>query len=123
MAFNKRVSTKKTGGTKHDTDKAAKPSLSLLPTQPLLEIARVLDFGAAKYAAHNWRAGIDNSRLLDAALRHILANNEGETLDPESGLNHLAHAGCMILFALEQQLRATAYADFDNRFRADELEA
>ena len=109
------------GGTKFDDNKQEKPSLSLLPTKPLLEIARVLDYGKEKYAAHNWRAGIDNSRLLDAALRHILANNEGETHDPESGLNHLAHAACMLLFALEQQERPITYAAFDNRYNASAL--
>lgn len=62
---------------KFDTDKAEKPSLSLLPTKPLYEVARVLDFGKVKYTAHNWREGLEQDRLLSAAMRHILLNNEG----------------------------------------------
>ena len=105
-------------GLKFDNNK---PSLSLIPNKPLLEIARVLDFGSRKYSAHNWREGIEQDRLLSAALRHIYANNEGETVDAESGLNHLAHAACCILFALEEQLRPESYKAFDNRFDATQL--
>lgn len=101
-------------GLKLDSGKAP---LALLPTQPLLEIARVLAFGREKYSAHNWRNGIEQERLLSAALRHILANNEGETLDSESNLNHLAHAACMILFCLEQQLKPEQFSEFDNRYK------
>jgi len=110
----------KIGGIKFDSNKQDKPSISLIPTKPLFEIARVLDFGKEKYSAHNWRNGITQDRLLSAAMRHLLSNNEGETLDPESNLNHLAHAACMILFCLEQQLREATYHEFDNRFKARE---
>lgn len=64
------------------------------------EIAKVLAFGAQKYAAHNWRKGIAYSRLLDAALRHLYAFADGEDTDPESGLSHIAHAGCCVVFLL-----------------------
>ena len=112
--------SKKIGGTKYDTNKKEKPSLALLPTQPLMEIARVLDFGKEKYAAHNWRNGIAQERLHSAALRHILASNEGQNLDSESGLLHLAHAACCILFLLEQQLRTETYKEFDDRYKVGE---
>jgi len=108
-------------GMKFDSNKSEKPSISLIPTKPLFEIAKVLDFGKEKYAAHNWRNGIDSSRLTDAALRHILLDNEGTTTDDESGLLHLAHAACMILFALEQRLRSESYKDFDDRYDATQL--
>jgi hypothetical protein len=84
-------------GLKYDGDKAP---LQLLDGYALEQIAKVLAFGANKYAAHNWRGGIHMSRLIGAALRHINAYNSGEDLDPESGLSHLAHAGCCIVFAL-----------------------
>jgi len=98
-------------GVKHDI---GKPRTDLLPTAPLLAIAGVLGFGANKYAAHNWRAGFSYSRLIGAALRHILAYNDGEDKDPESGLSHLAHAGCCILFLLEQEAKGTGT---DDRFK------
>ena len=83
------------GGTKHDS---GKPPMSLLDTKWLTGVAEVLGFGAKKYAAHNWRKGIAYSRLSDAALRHLMAFNAGEDLDPESGLPHLHHASCCLMF-------------------------
>ena len=85
---------------KHDEGKA---QLSFLPLGPLSKIAEVLEFGAKKYSRSNWRKGCNHNRYMDAALRHLLAHNEGEDLDPESGLTHLAHAGCCILFLIELQ--------------------
>lgn len=85
------------GGMKFDN---GKPPMSLIDRHALEAIAQVLAFGANKYAAHNWRKGIQYSRLLDAALRHLYAFADGEDLDPESGLSHVAHAGCCIVFLL-----------------------
>lgn len=99
---------KKLTGQKHDQEK---PRTDLLPTAPLLKIAEVLGFGAKKYDAHNWRGGIEYSRLLGAALRHLLAFNDGEDIDPESGLSHLAHLGCCVLFLLEQEAKGTGVDD------------
>lgn len=85
-------------GVKYDQ---SKEPLSLLSRVWLLGVARVMAFGAKKYAAHNWRGGIERSRLVSAALRHILAYNEGEDVDPETGLSHLDHASCCLMFARE----------------------
>lgn len=84
-------------GMKHD---GGKPRLSLIPGVALLEIAEVLEYGARKYAEGNWKQVRPLRRYLDAALRHLHAVADGEDLDPESGLPHLAHAGCSILFLL-----------------------
>lgn len=85
-------------GRKDDQDKIP---LALLSSTALLQIGAVLQHGAAKYSANNWKSGIAYSRVLSACLRHLLAWNGGEDLDPESGLSHLAHAGCCIMFLLE----------------------
>lgn len=77
-----------------------KPRMDLLDRYALEEIAKVLTFGATKYETHNWKKGMKVGRLIAASLRHIHAYNDGEDLDPESGLSHLAHAGCCIMFAL-----------------------
>lgn len=82
-----------------------KPRMELVPAGATLEIAKVLTFGAKKYAAHNWRKGFDYSRLIGALERHIAAFKEGEDTDPESGLPHMAHAGCCVMFLLEHQLK------------------
>jgi dATP/dGTP diphosphohydrolase, N-terminal len=75
--------------------------MNLLPTYPLLETSKVLAFGAQKYDAHNWREGMEWSRLLGAGMRHLTAFNEGIDLDEETGLSHLAHATCCLLFLLQ----------------------
>jgi hypothetical protein len=74
--------------------------MGLLPGDALLEVARVLDYGAQKYSANNWRKVRPGSRYLDAALRHLHAYADGEDNDPESGLSHLGHAACCVLFMI-----------------------
>lgn len=63
-----------------------------------VEVARVLTHGAGKYAPENWRKGTKWSRIYDAADRHLSAFERGETLDVDSGLPHLAHFGCCMMF-------------------------
>ncbi len=43
------------------------------------------------------------SRVLDAALRHLVAYNSGERIDGESGLSHLAHVATNICFLIEYE--------------------
>lgn len=89
-------------GRKYDGEK---PKMYLLPPKALLEVSKVLTFGAAKYDEHNWKK-LDNlqNRYTGAALRHIFAHMAGEELDPETGLDHLAHALCCLMFKLEAKL-------------------
>jgi hypothetical protein len=48
--------------------------------------------GAVKYGSHNWReTSVDQSIYFDAIMRHLLAWRDGQYLDPESGMPHLAH--------------------------------
>lgn len=98
-------------GIKHDTDK---PDMSLLSSIAMIEVAKVMTFGKKKYAAHNWRGGFVWSRPAAAALRHIFAWLGGEDKDPETGLSHLAHASCCLMFLLEFE---TARPDLDDRYK------
>jgi hypothetical protein len=100
-------------GTKLDQDKV---KLELLSPIALTEIGKVLTFGAKKYAAHNWRQGISWSRVLGASMRHLLAFIGGQDKDPESGLSHLAHLGCCVMFLLEYEITHT---QLDDRYKAD----
>lgn len=100
-----------TGGLKFDTNK---PRMDLLDRQWLEDVASVLGFGAQKYEAHNWRKGLQQSRLIGAALRHLHAHNSGEDMDPESGLPHLAHASCCLMFA---SYMAKSRPDMDDRYK------
>ena len=79
----------------------AKIPIELLSPVALNMIGEVLAFGAKKYDANNWRKGMNHTRLLGASLRHILAYLGGEDKDPESGLSHIAHASCCLMFLLE----------------------
>ena len=101
------------GAVKHDQDKLP---LHLLSTEALNQTAAVLKFGAQKYAEHNWRKGFVWSRPLAAAMRHLTAFNDGEDRDPESGLSHLAHAACCIMFLLEFQ---KTHPHLDDRYKPE----
>lgn len=80
-------------GIKHDT---GKPDLSHISLELAEVVARVREFGAKKYARNNWRIGFKYTRSVAAALRHVMAFNEGQDLDPESGLSHIGHAICCL---------------------------
>ncbi len=99
-------------GIKHDQDK---PDMSLLSSIALVEVAKVMTFGKKKYSANNWRGGFAWTRPLSAALRHIFAFLGGEDKDPETGLSHLAHAICCLMFILEF---ITTGAGTDDRYKA-----
>lgn len=85
---------------KRDQDKAPLQLLSCV-YRPLADVARVMAFGNQKYRdVRNFRT-VKNGRdrYLAATLRHVLAYLDGEPLDPESGLSHLAHGACDLLMA------------------------
>lgn len=98
-------------GVKHDQEK---PRTDLLDADAILGLSQVLAFGAQKYAAHNWRGGISYSRLIGAALRHLLAIMRGEDVDPESGLPHVDHLGCCWMF-LSSMMKTRP--DLDDRWK------
>ena len=105
-------------GVKHDGDKTR---VDLLDAEWLEAVGQVLKFGAKKYAAHNWRGGIAYSRLIGAALRHLLAIMRGEDTDPESGLPHTAHLSCCVMFLHWMMIHRK---DQDDRYKTEEsLEA
>ena len=83
--------------TKHDI---GKPMVSLVEPEFILGIAEVLTFGTKKYAIDNWKLMVEEDirRVKDSLLRHILAYTSGELIDKESGLSHLQHAGCNLMF-------------------------
>lgn len=110
-AYYNLTAQQRTGAVKHDQGKAP---MTLLSREALEQIALVMEFGRQKYAAHNWRQGFTWSRPLSAALRHLMAFNDGEDKDPESGLSHLAHAACCIMFLLEFE---KTHPDLDDRWK------
>ena len=93
---------------KFDTEKVQMELLS----EPAIEgLARVLTYGAKKYAADNWRKGMGWRRLIGAALRHLFEFMRGNDLDAESGLPHIDHALCCLMFLSEYQKRELGQDD------------
>ncbi len=81
---------------KHDSEK---PRTDLLPPMALLEVAKVMTYGARKYEIGNWfKKGATYNRYYAACLRHMLQWQAGEDLDPETGISHIAHAASNLLF-------------------------
>jgi hypothetical protein len=74
----------------------------LLPPFALEETVKVLTFGAQKYERDNWQKVPDSKRrYFDALQRHVWSWKQGEQIDPESGIHHLAHAMCCLMFLYE----------------------
>lgn len=89
-------------GVKKDEGKAR---MDLLPMDALLEVAKVLTFGATKYGDRNWEQGIAEGRIRAAKLRHHAQDALGNRLDEETGLAHKAHEACNALMDLALYLR------------------
>ena len=79
-----------------------KPEFELLPLDLMSDVNKVLQHGAEKYGVGNWRKyeGFKFSRCYNALLRHMFAWWRGEDNDPETGISHLAHAMCNLLFLM-----------------------
>lgn len=93
------------GGVKHDS---GKPDYSLL-TRPMVEsLIRAMMYGEGKYGRGNFRSGFTNTRLVAAAMRHLMAYLDGEDLDPESGVSHLGHAQAAIAMLLDNVATGTS---------------
>ena len=102
-------------GTKHDTGKV---DISLVPLVATEAEARALMFGEKKYGRYNYTQGFETSRLVAACLRHVLAYQDGEDTDPESGLSHIGHAKACLSMLLHCDQLGTLR---DNRLKKDDV--
>lgn len=102
-------------GIKFDNNKV---DLSLLPKVALEEMAKAMMHGAKKYGRNNYTKGMEATRIIAAALRHITAYNDGQDTDEESGVSHLGHAMACCLMLLHQEQLGTLK---DNRLAAEQL--
>lgn len=77
---------------------------SLMHYESMEPMIRVLMYGAAKYTTaeasgdHNWKKGLNPTEILECLQRHLAALMDGEELDKESGLPHIAHIQCNAMF-------------------------
>ena len=104
-----------TGAVKFD---AGKTNWSLFPWDAAEEIIKVLEFGAGKYSPWNWAEseGFKYSRLFNSSMRHFIAWFwRKEDNDPETGISHLAHLGCNVVFLLHYVLNKGKFKTNDDR--------
>jgi hypothetical protein len=84
------------GSFKYD---AGKPQMDLVPLSSVYAVAEVMTFGAKKYSPNGWKTVPDAiNRYTAAMLRHMTAIQDGEVVDPDSGLPHADHVACNALF-------------------------
>jgi hypothetical protein len=95
--MNNPIKSNPTEAIKFDDGKA---DWTLVPFESLEGMVKVLEFGAKKYAGWNWTegGGFKWTRVLASCFRHLFAWARGQDLDPESGLSHIYHAQCNLLF-------------------------
>lgn len=80
-------------------DDQGKNRLDLVEPEFIEGIGNTLTFGAEKYKENSWQNIEDaENRYYAAAMRHLLAWRKGEKVDSESGLSHLEHVACNIMF-------------------------
>lgn len=91
-----------------------KEPLAWLPWDAIDAMSRVQVYGHKKYKDfNNYRKGMELTRNLSCALRHIRDCLKGHDVDPESGEHPLAHAMCRLAFVLQNIAEGTA---IDDRF-------
>lgn len=89
-----------------------KMAWELVDFESLEPLVEVLMFGATKYSKDNWKKGQAITELLGSLFRHIIAFQNGEDLDEESGKSHIGHAMCNLMFI---QYVLTHHEKFDDR--------
>ena len=99
MNINVASLTKPSQFTSGQKDDKEKNRLDLIEPEFIEGVGRVLTFGANKYEPNNWQK-VENAedRYYAAALRHLMAWRRGEKTDLESGISHLDHVACNIMF-------------------------
>lgn len=101
-----------------------KASLSYVPTGVLMELAIGMMEGGFKYGRHNYRAEgmrIRSSIYFDAVIRHLFAWWEGEDIDPESGMHHVAKAMTTLAVLRDSQMTGAFLDDRPPKLPADWL--
>ena len=91
-----------------------KPDLSLIPKIALEKEAEAFMVGESKYGRYNFYNGMEVTRLISAAQRHLLAYLEGEENCPVDGQHHLASVRACCAMILKQSELGTL---IDNRYK------
>lgn len=105
----KEIAIDPNSGTKYDQSKL---NWALLPLDQIEQVVKVLHYGAQKYSAGNWK-NVQNGyeRYLAASMRHLVADRQGELLDNDTKIYHLAHSICCQLFMLYLRMEENGKKD------------
>ena len=108
--------------TKHDDGKLL---MYLVDPQFIEGVAKVLTLGATKYSPDNWKRCTEPfQRYYSALQRHLVAYAKGDSADLESGLSHLYHAACCLMFLAHferEEMAARACPDFEPELTAEDV--
>lgn len=99
---------------------SGKSRLDQLPPKATVKLGEVFGYGAKKYGNWNWAeyAGEwSDQQLIGSTLRHLMAYQAGEDIDPESGLTHLAHAAANAMMLLELKINNKGTDDRNPLYR------
>lgn len=89
-----------------------KAPLHLVAPSLNFAVARVMQYGAQKYAPWNWARGMQWSNCYDAAIGHLSSWWAGQDIDEESQQPHLALAAANLMILIEY---AEKFKEGDNR--------
>jgi len=93
-----------------------KPRLELIDPSLLFGVGEILAFGSKKYGDRNWEKGIAYSRVFASVMRHLWKWFSGQNNDEESGMSHLHHAVCNLMFLIAYENRNMG-DKFDDRVK------
>lgn len=74
---------------------------SLIPPEPMGEVARVFQIGAEKYEPRGWEKGLLYSDVVDRIFKHLGRWTRGEKYDLEDGQHNLASVAWAALVLME----------------------
>jgi hypothetical protein len=74
-----------------------KPRFDLIDPHFELDLAKILEHGAAKYKAGSWKY-VEIEAYISALRRHLNAYMRGEYIDSDSGMPHTACMGANVMF-------------------------
>lgn len=84
---------------------------------PSLEpMVKVMEYGAQKYAPHNWKKGMLHTEITACLMRHLFAYLNGEDVDPESGESHIGHVQANAMFL---QYNIKNHPSLDDRYKKE----
>ena len=96
-----------------------KVRLDLVEPSIIEAIGKVRTYGVKKYGdEQSWRK-VEKPRYIAAAMRHFEAYRKGESNDAESGMPHLWHCACNLMFLIELDKEHQAKQTFSDGFELD----